>query len=310
MAVMTRIEPVPPVQYEQALVLLTGAANRREAAARAAGFESLLTGPDHSRCDFRWVRAEAGPRCAALTIRNVGATAMIFCSPLSRSGEEAGALVQLLAELSQASLDSGARFVQGLLPLDWEREAALFVRAGYSHLAELAYMQAATAGVAMETCPVVRWHTVLDIGERVLATVIADTYEGSCDCPGLLGLRNMDEVIASHKASGLYHPQSWFVAEYLGESVGCVLVNDATMQFEAGDIVYLGVRPRWRRRGFGRILLRHAMADAANRALRRLLLAADAANVPAMALYHKEGFREVDRRVAYIRSVPKPLAVK
>jgi ribosomal protein S18 acetylase RimI-like enzyme len=237
-----------------------------------------------------------------LTICNVGASAMIFCSPLGANAADIDVLSGLMGELSAALLGRGVKFVQALLPPTWRLETDAFKRAGFIRLAELVYMQVGTAGAFCITPPQLEWLTVLDVGEAALAEVIADTYVESRDCPALLGIRSMAEVIAAHKASGVYRPQSWLIPQYQGDFIGCALVNDAGAAHDAVDLVYLGIRPRWRQKGFGKIMLRKAISDAAQRGLGRVLLACDSANIPAMALYEHDGFRELDRRLVYIKN--------
>ncbi|OPX22328.1 MAG: hypothetical protein B1H04_05130 [Planctomycetales bacterium 4484_123] len=88
------------------------------------------------------------------------------------------------------------------------------------------------------------------------------------------------------------------------EIVGCVLVNDSAARPDECEVVYLGVRPEWRRRGIGRAMVRRALAATARRRRSALGLAVDAANAPAVSLYRSEGFQEVGRREVYLRLAP------
>ena len=85
-----------------------------------------------------------------------------------------------------------------------------------------------------------------------------------------------------------------------GEPVGCVLINDTPARPRACEVVYIGTRPRFRRRGFARAMLRHAMADAARLGKLEMFLAVDGSNTPARRLYQSEGFVEFDRRNVHI----------
>ena len=114
----------------------------------------------------------------------------------------------------------------------------------------------------------------------------------------LSGVREPADVIAGHRASGVFRPQSWWIA-YEGQTpVGCVLSNDARMQHSA-ELIYLGVAPKFRGQGLGRVLLRRAVADAFDRGLTALTLAVDSRNHYALQLYQAAEFNETARQLAY-----------
>jgi len=143
------------------------------------------------------------------------------------------------------------------------------------------------------------------VGRKGLERIIEATYVDSQDCPRLRGLRRMEDVVASHKASGIFRPQSWWIAAREGQPVGCVLVNDSAEDKGAAELVYLGVGSAHRRRGYGRAMLRHAMEQARRRGRKRMNVAVDSANAPAVRLYRHEGFRRTDQRDVYIKP-PSP----
>ncbi|MEM6393681.1 MAG: GNAT family N-acetyltransferase [Planctomycetota bacterium] len=71
---------------------------------------------------------------------------------------------------------------------------------------------------------------------------------------------------------------------------------------ETYELVYLGVAKRFRGRGLAGRLLRHGMARVHARGGKRLLLAVDDRNEPAVSLYRSLGFRATARKLAMIRS--------
>lgn len=294
---MLRIEPVRPRDHERAVALLVGG---RDAVRRSEAFLTLLSGPDASGCTLWWACTLGRARAAAMTVRNPGKSAIVFHSPPRRAGT-VKILARLLRELTEATLDGGAAFVQGLLRPDAQADAQAYLEAGYEYIAKLIYLRRGVAGAAEEGSGELTWTALGQSSDRELARVIADTYVDSQDCPGLLGLRRMEDVIAGHKSNGIFRPDSWFLPSVKGQTVGCVLVNDSAGRSDESEIVYLGVRPAWRRRGFGRAMVRHALAQAARRRRRQMCLAVDAANLPAVGLYRGEGFREVDRKDVYVR---------
>jgi ribosomal-protein-alanine N-acetyltransferase len=69
--------------------------------------------------------------------------------------------------------------------------------------------------------------------------------------------------------------------------------------FEECRLMTLAVEPSARRRGYGRALLRHALALGLGRGATRALLEVRASNAAALKLYGQEGFRQVAVRARY-----------
>jgi mycothiol synthase len=89
-----------------------------------------------------------------------------------------------------------------------------------------------------------------------------------------------------------FDPTLWWVVQDGGE-IAAVLRCTAN-RFGAGWVDSLGVRPRWRRRGLGELLLRTAFAEFARRGERRVMLGVDAQNATgATTLYDRVGMRVV-----------------
>jgi ribosomal-protein-alanine N-acetyltransferase len=61
-----------------------------------------------------------------------------------------------------------------------------------------------------------------------------------------------------------------------------------------------------RGRGLGELLLNQAFADAAADGRRRLTLAVDSRNQPAMKLYFRHGFGKVAEKMAMLRDLRAP----
>ena len=69
--------------------------------------------------------------------------------------------------------------------------------------------------------------------------------------------------------------------------------------FEEFRLMTLAVEPSARRRGFGRALLRHALALGHAQGATRALLEVRASNAAALQMYEQEGFRQVAVRTRY-----------
>ncbi|HEY7413135.1 MAG TPA: ribosomal protein S18-alanine N-acetyltransferase [Vicinamibacteria bacterium] len=75
------------------------------------------------------------------------------------------------------------------------------------------------------------------------------------------------------------------------------------------EVQNLAVHPRARRRGLGRLLLRHALRLAARQGGREAFLEVRAGNRAARRLYEECGFREVGLRRGYYQDPPEDATV-
>ena len=297
---MAHIEPVPPGDRDEAACFLAGGSRCSElveAQGRAVIDLIDLRSPDSSA--LWWARS--GRRClaTAIVLDSPGRVGFLFHSPTSAPGVNRQALVELLREISADAIGRGAAFVQSSLAGDQQSDEQTLCDAGFEFLAELVYMELAPAHcVQAEHADELRWLHYGQFDDGELSEVLAATYEGSLDCPLLSGVRGPADVIAGHRAGGVFRPQSWWIACEGQTPIGCVLANDAKMQHSA-ELIYLGVAPAFRGRGLGGVLLRRAAADAFDRGLTALTLAVDSRNHYALQLYLAEGFDETARRRAY-----------
>jgi mycothiol synthase len=67
------------------------------------------------------------------------------------------------------------------------------------------------------------------------------------------------------------------------------------------ELVYMGIVPQARGRGWGRQITQHAQFLARRHNIERIVLAVDAANSPALAMYRSAAFEPWDRRTVYVR---------
>jgi ribosomal protein S18 acetylase RimI-like enzyme len=67
--------------------------------------------------------------------------------------------------------------------------------------------------------------------------------------------------------------------------------------------VYVGLIASYRGRGLGNALMEHALSTTASVGCRRLSLAVDSKNKPALQLYHRHGLSKVCTRAALIRDL-------
>ncbi|MFG0306452.1 MAG: GNAT family N-acetyltransferase [Phycisphaerales bacterium JB040] len=137
----------------------------------------------------------------------------------------------------------------------------------------------------------------------VLAAALLASYEDTLDCPELCGLRDLSDIIESHRAAGQFDPALWRLVRRHGEPVGCCLLN-RNPSLDTVELVYLGLSARVRGLGLGGLLLRDSVARAAALSPEpTLTCAVDERNGPALRLYERFGFERFDTKLAYIKGL-------
>ena len=136
--------------------------------------------------------------------------------------------------------------------------------------------------------------------EAEFREVLQATYVGSLDMPELEGARGLEDILAGHRAAGLFVPGRWQLGRVPGEpEAAAVLLLTEVPGRDAWEVVYLGITPAARGRGLGRAVIRHAL-EAARSHAPILELAVNLRNTPAVRLYQSTGFLPRDRRAVHL----------
>lgn len=240
-------------------------------------------------------------RHAYLGVPGAGRTLTIFVSPLHRESD-APELAALIDEATR--VEGQGRLSQVLLEPGDALIRSAFIQAGFREIAELAYLNRPRPGPEFDGevewgqgVVVRRWRLGDD---EVVAQTLERTYEGTLDCPDLCGMRDPMDVVASHRATGVFDPNLWWLIEADGRCEGVMLFNPCPAQSMV-ELVYLGLSPALRGRGLARRLMRFALSKLADRNEREVSCAVDLRNTPAMRLYASLGFKETSRRRALVR---------
>ncbi len=316
---------------DAAVARLLDAEGERE---RVEGFLLSAAGEGTDLTHLWAVVPAADPRVAVqacLALRGAGRTAAVFVSgppPDLRLGD--GRVVPVarattlahrvaLIERACAGVRSGGPpivMAQALVEAGDGDVVAAFERAGFAHLAELAFLRRPVARTGRGVPE--QWGgsdadgtelvALADLppasGRGLLRRALERSYEGTLDCPALCGMRTVDDVIDSHRAVGCYDPRWWWLVMAGSDAEGCLLLS-LTADRRHAELVYVGVSPRRRAKGLGRALLRFGLArlSAAGGGVREVGCAVDTANTPALRLYARAGFARVQTRVALVRSL-------
>lgn len=90
-----------------------------------------------------------------------------------------------------------------------------------------------------------------------------------------------------------WSPDRMWIAETAGEAIGAVTLGERGSAGRSRPVVHwLGVRPAWRQRGVGRLLMTHLEAACWEAGRRRVWLETHAAWREAMAFYRRLGYGE------------------
>lgn len=182
-----------------------------------------------------------------------------------------------------------------------ERDREVLQKSGYEYLADLLYLASTTETMPSELpSSELEFEPYEETEYERLTKLVETTYEGTLDCPTLNGVQSIDTVLEGYRKVGRFLPQHWRFVRHQGQDVGCLLMAEHPPQ-ELFELVYMGLIPGARGKGWGYQISRFAqwLTQAANRT--HLVVAVDAANRPAVSGYERAGFIPWDRRVVYVK---------
>lgn len=239
-----------------------------------------------------------------LCIDGAGRMSSLFIPTQTRFLAPPTAIVQLVEEQIGRARQRNVQLLQGTVIPEAVLETDVYRAARFDYLTRLIYMDSEVSRLA--TMPDsgfrVDWTAYGDATHSFFASAIQGTYEHSLDCAALNGVRDIEDILASHRAAGEFDPRLWHVASIAGEPAGVILLSRLPERW-ALEVVYMGVLPSWRGRGCGISLLRRAVETARAQALPTLTLTVDKSNIPALRLYSRFGFQETARRDVWLRKL-------
>ncbi|MCG3138954.1 MAG: Mycothiol acetyltransferase [Phycisphaerae bacterium] len=240
-----------------------------------------------------------------LALPTPGSTVSVLLNSTWTDQNIAEAMQQGLHLILQRANHQQLTLIQALVTADDRPGELLLQQAGFTYLAELQYMACdVPATISLPPCPQDDCRIInYDEAHRaIMAEALQQTYIDSQDCPGLTELRSIDEVIQTHQATGIFDPALWWVVCHDTQPVAVLLLTQVPEQPQL-EVVYIGVTPAYRRRGWCNWLMHHALAITYQRQGRQLLLAVDARNLAARRIYERLGFQLTDTRHAWTRSL-------
>jgi mycothiol synthase len=272
---------------------------------RVAGL--LADSRDRSLSIELLVAAFQGEEClsAALAVESPGRAALVFVPEDEDADGPRQATIACLQALQRAARERRILLLEMLLPPDSERLAVSVRASGFRYLTRLLYLRRTVDPAATGVGPAddLRWVTYGAGQDAMFAEAVERTYAQSLDCPELTGLRPMSDVLAAHRAAGVFDPTLWSVALRRDEPVAVLLLNRLPRQ-PAMEIVYMGVAQVARGTGVANDVLRRAVDAAGRWSATSLALAVDQRNTPARRVYARWGFAEFAARDAWIVTSP------
>jgi GNAT superfamily N-acetyltransferase len=241
---------------------------------------------------------------ALLPVVSPGRTMLLLTPAGDPPRGDAAAAGELIERVCAHFGGQGVHLAQVLLDPADEALAGVYEGQGFRRMAELIYLQGSPRRAAQppRLPDGFAWQPYSGEVHARFAATIAASYRDSLDCPALNGVRDMEDIITGHKASGDFDPRLWLLLCEGGAPLA-VLLLARVQPGEAMELVYLGLVPAARGRGLGDVLMRHALALTAADRLPKLSLAVDADNAPALKLYYRHGLQRVGSKVALIREL-------
>lgn len=218
------------------------------------------------------------------------------------------AAAQLLEQLVTDARSLGAVQIQAVVGGDDSALTSIVEVAGFTPLAELQQLwlplhppnePVPEPERVHAPLPIgLKWVAAKDVPREEMAALLGQTFIETLDCPSLNGLRSSLDILDGFLDGQLLTEQSgWWLLERADKLVGCSLIN--ALPNGAGELVYLGLVPGARGRGFGKYLLDQAVVTSLQLACEAVLAAVDCDNWPAIRMYAQRGFQERGRVQAW-----------
>ncbi len=239
---------------------------------------------------------------AALVVKSPGGAGLVFFGvddqqETGRSEAAVACLNGLVALVRTKAIGLLEALVDPILPF----EIDILQQSKFSHLTNLIYL---TRGVSRQNESYARqapldWVSFSEDKVGLFCEALQASYSETLDCAELSGLRPVEEVLADHRATGIFTPSRWWVALAGGKPAGVVLVNKIEFQ-PAVEIVYIGVAKPVRGQGVSDALLCRVIDTSREAGDRLVTLAVDARNHPARRMYDRWNFEHALERQAWI----------
>lgn len=249
------------------------------------------------------VEAWSGDRwwASTVSIQSLGRSAMLVPRPACGDSRATQATSATIGRAHVLVKSRGVLLTQILLDNRATQLDTAVGGAGFTKLTDLIYLHRTTLDFhdSLRPSSPVEWVSYSNSTRSLFIKAITLTYEQSRDCPELSEIRDPDDALAGHQASGVFSPSTWWVATQDGEPRGVMLLNGVP-ETPVMEVVYMGVAQVARGTDLGEALLVRGLSAAQASSATHVALAVDERNDPARRLYARCGFIEIARRQAWI----------
>ena len=304
-----RIRPIHLNEIDQALKLYFADSpdNSRLLQEKVESFKRLARRQQYDLSRQMVVHCDNKIVAACLFIPQPGRNALIFTSSPSFTAQDRPEMLHWSAQALRRSclwaFRQGSTLLQALIEPADNARCRLCEKSGFRRLTDLIYMSRCPDPLPQPLHPLdqITWLDYQPAHHDLFKSVIALTYHESLDCPELENLRDMEDVIRSHKAAGHFDPHCWKLLFWKNEPAGALLLTPLPTPHTM-ELTYMGLCPPARGRQLGRLLLTEALCWARQYHMCCLTLAVDCRNHPALRLYRDFDFTPLFRRTVFIYS--------
>ena len=308
---MYQIRCVTVQEVNEALALLfcpggSSGSDSREAEAKVKAFRAIALKEKYDLSRHIVVLRGDKMVFSCLSVPNEGRTAFVYSSapdPADPQLDEYA--VEALQQLCQWTISYDSNLIEALLETEDDLRKKIFLHCGFKELTDLLYLsRAGSLPVQQLNSPEnIRWLDYNQENHNLFKDAIRQTYHDSLDCPELENLRDMEDVVRSHKAAGSFDPHWWKLLLHHDEPCGVLLLS-LLPDSNPMELVYMGRTPSVRGRGWGQLLLQKAVECSRQSGVSCLMLAVDCRNHIARQLYKQFGFMEFLRRTVLLYHDP------
>lgn len=216
-------------------------------------------------------------------------------------GSDAAAEDRLMLDLLAWLRGRGACLAQALLSPDETHLAGPLLRNGFRYVTDLWYLRhdRDIANDLFDSPSRLTFQTFAQADSGVFSETMRLTFDGTLDCPEVTTARPIEEVIRGFREQGVFDPACWWLA-WDGPHPAGVLLTSAVPEEDNWEVIYVGVVPTARGRGFGRELMLKALLEVRAAGVPEVFLTVDERNAPARDLYHSLGFEAFDRHAVFL----------
>jgi mycothiol synthase len=296
--------PATGADVTPALRLILGSSGRLADESQVMDFIRFTSRRGLGLSDLQVVLVRDSLVWAVLPMVSPGRTMLLFTAPVEFAGNHTAAIETTIENICRHFASRDVQLAQMLLDPADEITISAYKRCRFQHMAELIYLhrtlRRAPAPQALPPNFVLQSYSAKT--HAAFAAAILASYQDSLDCPPLNGLRDVQDIMAGHKAAGEFDPQDWLLLTLNEEPVGVLLLS-RTISGDGMELVYLGLAPKFRGHGLGDHLMKYAEYRVCQRKLTRLTLAVDSKNEPALRLYFRHGMQRLTSKVALMKEL-------